>query len=454
MPATPFDSRITGALFHDAELAALFTEEAEIAAMLAVEAALARVQGRLGLIPAGAAEALAAALPGLAIDPAALAAETEANGVAVPALVAAARRALPEAAAAWLHWGATSQDIQDSALMLRLRAVLGIFEGRIAALLEGLARQARTHAALPMAARTYGQTATPTTFGATVAMWGRPLLALRAELAALRPRLLAVSLGGAAGTLSAMGGRGAAVRAALAAELGLADPGAGWHAERGRIGALAAWAGGVAAALGKMGEDLILLAQSGIEEVALPGGGSSTMPQKVNPVLPSALVALARHALALAGALQGAGLHRQNRDGAAWFQEWLALPPLLMATGRALAHAGTLAQTMAPRPGRMAANLDDGTGLVHAEALVFALAARMPRPAAQAAVAALCAEVRATGRPLPELAAARWPEAGLGPRLRPEAQLGEAPAEARAFAAAVLGPGPEPAAPGGGGAAG
>ncbi len=438
MPATPFDSRLTGSLFHDVELAPLFAEEVEIAAMLTVWAALARAQGRLGLIPAAAAEALAAALPGLAPDPASLSPETAANGVVVPALLAALRRRLPPGTGDWLHWGATSQDIQDTGLMLRLRAALAVLAARLDAALAGLARLAEAHAALPMAARSYGQAATPTSFGAVAAGWGRPLLAARAGLDALRARVLAVSLGGAAGTLSAMGGQGAALRAELAQALDLADPGGPWHSERDRILALAAWLGAAAAAAGKMGEDLVLLTQTGIEEVTLgQAGQSSTMPQKANPVLPSAMAALARHALAMQGALGQAALHRQARDGAAWFGEWLALPQLVLAAGRALAHAAGLAATLAPNPARMAANLAGGAGLVHAEALTFALAAGMPRPAAQAAATALCAEARATGTALPALAAARFPGTDWAARLAPAAQLGEAPAEARAFAAAV-----------------
>ncbi|MEF9601491.1 lyase family protein, partial [Paracoccus sp. PXZ] len=263
---------------------------------------------------------------------------------------------------------------------------------------------------------------------------GHPLLRHRARLQALAPELATVSLGGAAGTLSAMGAEGPAVRAGLAGALGLHDPGHGWHAERDRIGGFAAWMAGLCASLGKMGEDLILMAQSGIGEIRIAGaGGSSTMPQKQNPVGPSVLVALARQAVALAAALQGAGIHRQQRDGAAWFVEWLTLPQLCISTGRALALALDLAGRIAPDAQAMARGLDDGTGLIYAEAFTFALARHMPRPEAQARIKALCAEAQSGGQPLPALVARDFPDLDLSAA----GGLGMAPAEARAFAEAA-----------------
>lgn len=286
MPAAPADSALYRGLFSDDETAALFTDSAEIRAMLLVEGALARVQGALGLIPAPAAAFIDRASREVQIDPAALAAETAVNGVPVPALVAAFRKAMqaPDHAQ-YLHWGATSQDIMDTALALRLRRVLALWDARLGALAAALGQLAQDHADLAMAARSYGQIATPTSFGAVVAGWGRPILRHRARLAELAPSLAVVSLGGAAGTLAAMGPQGGAVRAGLAQALGLADPGHSWHAERDRIGALAGWMAGLTASLGKMAEDLILLSQSAMAEVRIAGaGGSSTMPQKENPV--------------------------------------------------------------------------------------------------------------------------------------------------------------------------
>ncbi|WP_134679067.1 class-II fumarase/aspartase family protein [Paracoccus ravus] len=432
MPASAADSAIYRNLFSDDATAALFSDSAEIRAMLLVEGMLARVQGELGLIPETAAAYIERASRETQIDPSALAAETATNGVPIPALVAAFRKEMkaPEYAQ-FLHWGATSQDIMETGLALRLRRVTEIWDERLGALVATLGKLAAAHADLPMAARTYGQAATPTSFGALVSGWGHPLLRHRARLAALRPELATVSLGGAAGTLSAMGPEGPAVRAGLAKALGLSDPGHSWHAERDRIGAFSAWMAGLMASLGKIGEDLILMTQSGIDEIRLEGaGGSSTMPQKQNPVGPSVLVALARHSVALASAMQGAGLHRQQRDGSAWFVEWLSLPQLCISTGRALALAEQVIASLSPDADAMARNLNAGGGLIHAEALSFALARHMPRPEAQARIKELCAEAIRAGGSLPDLVRRDFPDLDLA-----IGSLGTAPSEARDFAA-------------------
>ena len=430
MPASLAASAIFGPLFNDPETAALFTDSAEVRAMMLVEGALARVQGALGLIPADAAAYLHRAGFDLQIDPAGLAQETAINGVPVPALVTALRKAAqaPEMTQ-WLHWGATSQDIMDTGLALRLKRLLALWDARLIGLIKSLGGLALSHADLPMAARTYGQSATPTSFGAVVASWGQPILRHHARLAAMQADLSRVSLSGAAGTLSAMGDQGPQVRADLAQALGLTDPGQSWHSERDTIAAFAAWMAGLTASLAKMGEDLILLSQSGIAEVALTGaGGSSTMPQKQNPVGPSVLIALARQCIGLSATMQGAVLHRQQRDGAAWFTEWLTLPQLCISTGRAMTLAADLIPRISPNPDAMAAGLAADGGLIRAEALTFALAAQMPRPEAAAMVKALTARVRGGEGDLIDLARAAWPD------LIVPHGLGTAPAEARAFA--------------------
>jgi 3-carboxy-cis,cis-muconate cycloisomerase len=439
MPAAPADSALYRNLFSDGETARLLTDSAEIRAMLLVEGALAKVQGDLGLIPSEAGDFLHRACMEVQIDPVGLADETATNGVPVPALVAAFRKAsnAPDYAQ-YLHWGATSQDIMDSGLALRLKPLLELWETRLTALLQGLADLAEAHADLPMAARTYGQIATPTSFGAVVASWGWPLLSHLQGLAQQREALLRVSLSGAAGTLSAIGPQAPQVRAGLAAALGLSDPGHSWHTDRSGVAGFASWMAGLAGSLGKMGEDLILLTQSGLGEVSIAGGGaSSTMPQKQNPVGPSAMVALARQIIALAATMQGAALHRQQRDGAAWFSEWLTLPQLCISTGRCLGLAQALLPRLAPNPAAMARTLDDGLGLIHAEALTFALAQSLPRPEAQAAIKKLCREAEAKGTPLPLLLARDFPATDWEAVVGGTGLLGQAPAEARAFAQAA-----------------
>jgi 3-carboxy-cis,cis-muconate cycloisomerase len=437
MPAAPADSALYRSLFQDDETAHLFTDSAEVRAMLLVEGALAKVQGDLGLIPADSAAFLHRAVMEIQIDPAALAAETGTNGVPIPALVAAFRKEsnAPEHAQ-YFHWGATSQDIMDSGLALRLKPLLTLWQARLDTLLTALGTLAEAHADLPMAARTYGQIATPTSFGAVVAGWGWPLLTHQTSLQDQRKALLQVSLSGAAGTLSAMGPQGPEVRAGLAEALGLSDPGHSWHSDRSGIAGFAAWMAGLMASLGKLGEDVILLTQSGLSEVTLQGSGaSSTMPQKQNPVGPSVLVALARHAIGLSSTLQGAALHRQQRDGAAWFTEWLTLPQLCITTGRGLVVASELIARLSPDAAAMARAMDDGRELIHAEALSFTLAQSLPRPEAQAAIKSLCREVQVSGTPLSHLLARDFPAIDWQARLADPALLGQAPAEARAFAA-------------------
>jgi len=437
MAVTPFDSAMMRGLFGDDDIARLFTDSAEVRAMLLVEGALAQAQGELGVIPPDSAAFIKRAVMEVQIDPAGLSAETGVNAVVVPALVKAFHAATdaPEHAQ-YFHWGATSQDIMDTALVLRLKQVLTLFEGRLQAIIKALGMLAEAHADLPMAARTYGQIASPTTFGATVATWGMPLIDHLQRLTELRPRLLRISLFGAAGTASQLK-NAPDVRRKMADALGLEPTDTPWHSTRESIAEYAGWLALVTGSLGKMGEDLLLLTQSGIAEVSLGGGGSSsTMPQKSNPVLPSLMVALARQVTALNSTIQGAQIHRQQRDGAAWFVEWMNLGQITMATGRALTAGVDLAGNITPDPDRMLAHIDDGLGLIYAEALSFALAKSLPRPQAQAEVKALCQQVKEQATPLPDLARAKWPNISAS-LFTAQAQLGEAPAQARAFAKAA-----------------
>lgn len=436
MSASPFDSALYRDLFGDAEVGRLFSDSAEVRAMMLVLGALAKVQGQAGVIPEMTGAFLHRAAMELQIDPAGLATATGQNGVSLPGLVTAMRKALeaPEHAP-YLHWGATSQDIQDTGLMLRLRQALSLIEARLVTAAHRLAELAEAEAETPMAARTYGQVAVPTSFGALVASWGWPLLQTLERLRALKPRLC-VSLAGAGGTGTMLGPDPAAIRAGLAEALGLADPGRSWHAERSLIAEIAGLCVSVTAAGAKPAEDLLILTRSDVAEVRLAGGGaSSTMPQKQNPVGPSVLVALARTAAAQGAAL-AAPAPREARDGAAWFTEWLILPGLVMAAGKSAALMAETAGAITPERATMAARLADPLGLIHAETLSFALARAMPRPEAQAEVKRLALAARETGTPLPDLVAAAHPGAHLPPLTGPTT-LGTAPEEARAFARAA-----------------
>lgn len=407
--------------------------------MMRVEGALAKVQGELGLIPAASAAAIQQALQTLSIDAADLAAGTRQAGVPVPSLVEALRAALaaPEHAQ-YLHWGATSQDIMDSGLVLRLGEFCQIIESRVTRLLQLLAQHAQRHAELPLAARTRAQIATPTSFGAVIAAWGVPLLAQLEMLAQLRPRLLRVSLAGASGNSTALGERAAKLRAALAAELGIGDSEFPWHNDRSALSELASLCTRISACLARIGEDYMQATRPEVNEIELiAGGGSSTMPQKNNPVAAEMLVSLFQLATTMDGLMQQANLHRQQRDGVAWSLEWHALPQVCMATAQALKLALELADVLQPKPEEMAARLVDGAGLVYAEAISFELAATMPRPEAQAEVKKMCAAAISQNMSLPELAGKSFPEIDWQTILNPAAQLGDAPRQAREFAARV-----------------
>ncbi|XDA97206.1 adenylosuccinate lyase family protein [Sulfitobacter sp. LCG007] len=438
MTASPFDSPLYTQLFPTGAAGRLFSDSAAIRAMLLVEGALAKAQGAQGVIPEVSAAAIHRAAMEVEIDPGALAASTGENGVPVPGFVAAFRAAMnaPEHAQ-YIHWGATSQDILDSGLMLRLRQCLKLMEEDLRTVLTALADAAETHADAPMPARTYGQQATPTTWGGVLAQWGMPLADALEELPALRDTSLLVSLSGAAGTSSALGVTAPAVRAAMAEALGLADPGRSWHTDRTPVLRIADWMGRVVATLGGMGSTLVGLTMTGVGEVSLGGSGaSSTMPQKQNPVAPSVLLALSHQMTGLRAGLQNAAPHQFQRDGAAWFAEWLVLPQLCLTAASALATARPLAAGLAPNLQAMSAALNAGQGLIHAEALSFALADILPRPEAQAATKKLCRQAIETGAELSDLARSEYPD--LPARLfDPAAQTGQAPAEARAFAARV-----------------
>lgn len=382
------DNTLLGGLFGDAEIARFFTPKAEIDAMIAFEAALARAEAAEGVIPTEAGQAITEALAEMAVDPEEMVVPTSTAGVVVPGLVKRLRERAG-ASGTFIHWGATSQDVTDTALVLRLRDVVAILEDRLTRLCDLLADQAQRHARLSMAGRTRSQIATPTTLGLRIAAWRAPLDRCLDRLADLRRRLLQVQLGGAAGTLSVLGEKGPAVLARLARELDLGCPAKSWHTERDGLVELANWLAMVSGLMGRIGSDLILLGRSEIAEVrAGAGGGSSTMPHKSNPVLAETLITLARFVGGQSGLAQSALIHAEERDGPAWSGEWLVLPQMAVATGAALTHGLELAKSLTPDPERMAENLRIGGGAVHAEALAFALARHMPLADAQAIVKA------------------------------------------------------------------
>ena len=384
---------ILDAYLSDPETEDLISDRALVAAMLAVEAALARVQGRLGIIPGEAAVRITDTAHGLEVDIAALSAATVRDGVPVIEFLGQLRRAVGAPHDGYVHWGATSQDIMDTAMNLMLAEVLALFLDRLDNLIGTWAPLAARHRATIMAARTRNQQAVPTTFGLKVAGWIASLLRHRQSLAHIG---LKVQFGGAGGTLSALGSRGPEVAAALAEELHLAAPLMPWHNQREAMVDVANWLSGVSGTLGRSAGDILLLAQTEVGEVKLRGGGgSSTMPQKANPVLAEAVLALARRNAGLIGAMHQAAVHLGERDGAAWILEWLTLPDMIRTSGAGLRHGLEMARNLEVYVDRMTANMSPA---LLAERAVYALAEHMPKSEAQALVKAAngAASVEAT----------------------------------------------------------
>jgi 3-carboxy-cis,cis-muconate cycloisomerase len=342
------------AIFVPAKLRGAVSDGAWLAAMLEAERALARAEASAGVIPAADADAIAAACEPAGYDVEAVCADGRRVGNPAEPLVRALRERVGGDAARYVHFGATSQDLVDTAAMLVARRACGLVAPELEGAAAGCARLAETHRSTPMAARTLLQQAVPTTFGATVAGW---LVGLVDALAGLRGLTFPAQLGGAAGTLAALGDGGTDVLAAFAAELGLAEPVVPWHAIRGPIVGIGGALQAVAAAAAKVGTDVVLLAQTEVGEVAeAPGGGSSTMPHKRNPVRAVRARACAALVHANAAVLAG-GEHEHERAAGAWHAEWTALTEALAQAGGAAAAIRECLDGLEVFPERMRANM-------------------------------------------------------------------------------------------------
>jgi len=359
--------------------------------MVTVEAALAKVQGELGVIPAAAGQEIVAALADFTPEFSAIGESTMVSGLPTIEFVAQLRQHVSGDAATYVHWGATSQDIIDTGFILQARSVLDLCQTRLQSLSGKLAALADAHRHTAMAGRTRSQQALPISFGLKVAHWLAPLRRHQHRLEELKVRFLRIQFGGAAGNLSALGADGIAVADALADELGLFRAPASAHTGRDWIGELASWLALVTGSLGKIGQDIAMMSFSEVGELSdSAAGGSSTLPQKANPIAAETLVALSGYnAAQLAGVHQSAG-QEHERGGAGWTVEWMLLPPMLAATGGALRIADALFDRLIVRPERMQANLEASNGLLLAEAASFALSAHMARPDAQDLVKRAC----------------------------------------------------------------
>jgi len=377
-------SSLLAPMFSSGPMRAVCDDVAYLQAMLDFEAALARAEAAIGVIPQSAAAPIGQACKAGAFDLAGLAeAATRSGNLAIPlvkALTTALAKADPEAAR-FVHWGATSQDVIDTATMLVLRAAIDVLLADLDRAIKGFAGLARAHRGTAMVARTWLQHALPMPFGLKLAEYAAALGRSRRRLNRLRQEGLALQFGGAAGTLAALGDKGLAVGELLGRELALPMPDAPWHTHRDRIAEAASVLAILAGSCGKIARDVSLMMQTDVAEAFEPAGvgrgGSSTMPHKRNPVAAASALGAATMAPNLAATIFASQVQEHERSAGPWHAEWPTLPTLLLVTSGALAATVDLAEGLEVDAIRMRQNLDTTGGLIMAEAVATALAEKI-----------------------------------------------------------------------------
>ena len=403
MASTVFDSAIFRDSFAPAAMRTIFSDQETVARYVEVEVALAQVEGRLGIIPKQAADAIKRLASAQQIDLAQLRQATNVVGYPIVGLVAQLAKQCGEAGR-YLHWGATTQDIMDTAVVLQLKAALAIVENDLAALANTLIELAKKHRLTVMAGRTHLQHALPVTFGYKAAIWLSAIVRHRRRLKEIRPRVLVGQFGGAVGTLASLGDNGLAVHDALMAELGLGSSPMPWHVGRDSLAETVSALALITGSLAKIATDIMLLMQTEVGEAFEPfeegRGSSSTMPQKRNPIACELIIAAARIVRQHAGLMFDAVAADHERATGPWHLEWMALPGAFLATGAALTHARAMLEGLIVEPERMRRNLELTGGLIVAEAVMMALAEHTGRQAAHHIVAHASRAALEQGTPL------------------------------------------------------
>lgn len=421
--------------FGDAEMTSIFSEAATVRGWASVERALAQAQATTGVIPADVAAGIVARIDSLDIPTGALAEGIRHVGYPIVGLLAAIGRDAPSEVAAYVHWGATTQDIMDTGLALQLAAALDRLETLVLELGDVLAQLAGDHRSSVMAARTHGQQAVPTTFGAKAASWLAELTRQLERLRQARPRIAVVELFGAGGTSAAMGSQAADIRDAMARSLGLTRTDVPWHAARDGVVEACFIGASLASTCVRVAREVVDLARTEIGEVhetlSHGRGASSTMPQKANPILSESIVGMGSIALSLMPAALTAMQSRHERAAGEWQIEWDVVPTVMTMSAGSLALTREVLDGLAVDSSRMRANLDLDGGLVMAEALMMGIAPVAGRARAHELVYDLCARARIERRSLrdvvvsdlPDDLAARLPDADT--LLDPVRYLGE-----------------------------
>jgi 3-carboxy-cis,cis-muconate cycloisomerase len=407
MPSTVFDSVLFRDAFGTPAMRAIFCDERYIVQCTRVEVALARVQGKLGVIPADAAKAIEAAAASVEIDYAKLKHETDIVGYPIVGLVHQLAKHCSAGggdAGKFIHWGATTQDIMDMATVLQVRDAIVLIELDLQAIDTALAGLSAKHRNTVMAGRTHLQHALPITFGHKTAIWLSMIRRHRERLNQIKPRVLVGQFAGAAGTLASLGKDGMAVHDALMADLGLAAPSITWHVARDNLAETVGLLALIAGSLAKIATDVMLMMQTEVGEVFEPfvqgRGSSSTMPQKRNPISCELILAAAKSVRQNAGLMLDAMASDHERATGPWHLEWIALPEAFIATAGALGQARFMLEGLIVEPERMRRNLDITGGLIVAEAVMMALAQHTGRGVAHDLVYGACRSASEKGTTL------------------------------------------------------
>jgi 3-carboxy-cis,cis-muconate cycloisomerase len=409
MPSTTIDSAVFRDIFSTEAMRRVFSDENRIQKYLDFEAGLARAQSRLGIIPKEAAEEICKNCNVAEIDFIKLKTQTERIGYpvlpVVQQLVALCRDGLGE----WCHWGATTQDITDSATVLQIREALVLVEAHLDGIIGALAGLARKYRDTPMAGRSNLQQAVPITFGYKMATLLAAFERHKERLSELRKRVLVGEFGGAAGTLSSLGGRGLETQAELMKELKLGQPAIAWHTVRDTIAEVGCFLGLVTGTCGKIAFDVKLMMQTEVEELYEPfhegRGSSSTMPQKRNPISSVYITALTSVVRQQTAALLDAMVEDHERATGPWEIEWIVLPEIFCLAAGALNQTEFMLTGLQVDEKKMRANLDLTKGLIVSEAVMMGLGPYLGRQYAHDLVYDICRKVVATGRPLADLLA-------------------------------------------------
>jgi 3-carboxy-cis,cis-muconate cycloisomerase len=434
MTSTVIDSIVFRHIFSSESMRQVFSDENRVQCYLDIEAALARVQARLGLIPQRAADEITAKCTLDIIDMDKLKSKTELIGYPVLPVVQQLVAACADHLGEYCHWGATTQDITDTATIMQIRQALSLIEEDLTAISGHLAALARRYRDTPMAGRSNLQQAVPITFGYKVATWLSAIERHQQRLAELRPRVLVGEFGGAAGTLASLGTAGLQVQEGLMAELGLGQPEIAWHTERDRIAEAGCFLGLVTGTLGKIATDVKLLMQTEVGEVFEPyakdRGSSSTMPQKRNPISSNYIHACVAMVRQLVAALLDAMVEDHERSTGPWEIEWIAVPEIYLLTAGALQQARSLLAGLEVDAARMRANLEITQGQISTEAVMMGLAPYLGRQRAHDLVYDISRQASVSGQSLLDLLAenkeiaASFDRAALARLLDPAEYLG------------------------------